>query len=87
EGFLEQRKPAVDAAIRQAIDKLKTLEQGTSSAVLTSYVYQFARKHGLFDVLLILGNNHLTFVYVIHESVGIAKAMAPKNGNELDANQ
>ncbi|GJT77993.1 hypothetical protein Tco_1044718, partial [Tanacetum coccineum] len=32
EGFLEQHKPAVDAAIRQAIDKLKTLEQGTSSA-------------------------------------------------------
>ncbi|GJT63965.1 hypothetical protein Tco_1015445 [Tanacetum coccineum] len=33
EGFFEQHKPAVDAAaIRQAIDKLKTREQGTSSA-------------------------------------------------------
>ncbi|GJY78409.1 hypothetical protein Tco_0484210 [Tanacetum coccineum] len=51
EGFLEQPKLAVGAAIRQAIDKLKTLEQGTSSA-----------------------------------SVGITKAMALKNGNELDAN-
>ncbi|PWA91158.1 cation/H+ exchanger, Cation/H+ exchanger, CPA1 family [Artemisia annua] len=59
EGFLEQHVSEENVARRQAIDKLKTFLQGTSSPCTTQY----------------------------YESVRNAKAMAAKNGYELDSNK
>ncbi|PWA63593.1 heteroglycan glucosidase 1 [Artemisia annua] len=71
EGFLEQHVSEENATRRQVIDKLKTLLQGTSSAGTTQYYVAFI-------ILMLLFKQ---------EYVGIVKAMAAKNGYELDASQ
>ncbi|GJZ86823.1 nucleotide-binding alpha-beta plait domain-containing protein, partial [Tanacetum coccineum] len=65
EGFLEQPKPVVGAAIRQAIDKLKTLEQGTSSAFPTGedkIKHYLATRNVKLTLLCFLGLDLASFV-------------------------
>ncbi|PWA47180.1 Galactose mutarotase-like domain-containing protein [Artemisia annua] len=78
EGFLEQHVSEENATRRQVIDKLKTLLQGTSSVGHNDEwrsIPRISRLHGV-------GRRSRNS---LHEYVGIAKAMATKNGYELDA--